>query len=104
MTRLVCKAQVRTLLLVPLIAIMGCIRLPRWLSGKRIPASAGATRDVASVSESGRSSGEGNDNPLQYPCLRNPMDREAWWATILGVAKSWMHADLRLYLSSIFTI
>ena len=92
--------QVHTLLLVPLIAIMGCIRLPRWLSGKRIPASAGATRDVASVSESGRSSGEGNDNPLQYPCLRNPMDREAWWeawwATILGVAKSWillsMHA------------
>ena len=25
--------------------------------------------------------GEGNDNPLQYPCLENPTDREAWWAT-----------------------
>ena len=29
--------------------------------------------------------GEGNGNPLQYSCLENPMDREAWWATIHGV-------------------
>ena len=35
-----------------------------------------------------RSPGEGNDNPLQYPCLGNPMEREAWQATIYGVAKS----------------
>ena len=33
--------------------------------------------------------GEGNDNPLQYCCLENPMDRGAWWATVHGVAKSW---------------
>ena len=32
--------------------------------------------------------GEGNGNPLQYSCLENPMDRGAWWATVLGVAKS----------------
>ena len=32
--------------------------------------------------------GEGNDNPLQYPCLENPMDRGAWWATAHGVTKS----------------
>ena len=32
---------------------------------------------------------EGNDNPLQYSCLENPMDREAWWAAIHGVTKSW---------------
>ena len=32
--------------------------------------------------------GEGNSNPLQYSCLGNPMDREAWWATVHGVAKS----------------
>ena len=31
---------------------------------------------------------EGNDNPLQYSCLGNPMDRGAWWATIHGVAES----------------
>ena len=34
-----------------------------------------------------RSSGEGNGNPLQYSCLGNPMDREAWWATDNGVTK-----------------
>ena len=32
---------------------------------------------------------EENDNPLQYPCLENSMDRGAWWATVHGVAKSW---------------
>ena len=36
----------------------------------------------------GRSSGEGNGNPLQYPCLENPMDGGAWLATVHGVAKS----------------
>ena len=30
----------------------------------------------------GRSPGEGNDNPLQYSCLENPMDRRGWWATV----------------------
>ena len=33
--------------------------------------------------------GEGNGTPLQYSCLENPMDGEAWWATVHGVAKSW---------------
>ena len=37
----------------------------------------------------GRSSGEGNGNPLQYSCLENPVDGGAWWATDHGVAKSW---------------
>jgi len=36
----------------------------------------------------GRSPGEGNDNPFQYSCLENPMDRGAWQATARGVAKS----------------
>ena len=35
---------------------------------------------------SGRSPGEGNDNPLQYSCLKNPMDRGFWWAIVHGVA------------------
>ena len=36
----------------------------------------------------GRSPGEGNGKQLQYPCLGNPMDRGAWWATVHGVANS----------------
>ena len=32
--------------------------------------------------------GEGNGNPLQYSCLENPMDEEAWWGAVCGVAKS----------------
>ena len=36
----------------------------------------------------GRSPGEGNGNPLQYPCLENPKDRGAWWAAVHGVTES----------------
>ena len=43
--------------------------------------------DVVSISESGRSPGEGNGYPLQYSCLENSMDRGAWWATVHGVTK-----------------
>ena len=52
---------------------------------KNLPANA---EDAGSVPESGRSSGEGNGNPLQHSCLGNPMDRGAWWAIVHGVAKS----------------
>ena len=44
--------------------------------------------DLGSISGSGRSSGEGNDYPLQYSCLENPMDGGAWWATVHGVTNS----------------
>ena len=37
--------------------------------------------------EMGRSPGEGNDSLLQYSCLGDPMDIEAWWATVHGVSK-----------------
>ena len=40
------------------------------------------------VSESGRPPGEGNGNRLQYPCLENPVDTGAWWATVHAIAKS----------------
>ena len=33
--------------------------------------------------------GGGNDNPLQFSCLENPMDRGSWWVTVHWVAKSW---------------
>ena len=48
---------------------------------------------------SGRSSGEGNGNPLRYSCLENPMDRGACWATVHGVAKSWTRLSDFTYLS-----
>ena len=41
-----------------------------------------------SISGLGRSPGEGNGDPLQYSCLENPMDREAWRLIVHGVAKS----------------
>ena len=56
---------------------------------KNLPANAEATGDVGSVPGLGRSSGEGNGNPLQYSCLRSSTDRGAWQATLHGVTKSW---------------
>ena len=46
--------------------------------GKNPPANAGATKVTGSIPGSGRSLGEGNDNPFQYSCLGNPMDKGAW--------------------------
>ena len=59
-------------------------RLP-WGSGKESACNAG---NLGSVPGLGRSSGEGNGNPLQYPCLENPMDRGAWQAIVHGASKS----------------
>ena len=50
--------------------------------------SAGNAGDPGSILRSGRSPGEGNGYPLQYSCLENPMDRGAWKAAVLGVAKN----------------
>ena len=44
--------------------------------------------DMGSIPGSGRSFGERNGNPLQYSCLQNSMEREAWWITVHGVTKS----------------
>ena len=44
--------------------------------------SACKARNAGSISGLGRSPGEGNGNPLQYSCLRNPMDRGAWWVIV----------------------
>ena len=55
---------------------------------KNPPANAGDARDAGSMPGSTRAPGEGHGNPLQYPCLENPMDRGAWRATVHGVSKS----------------
>ena len=57
--------------------------LPGGSVVKNLPANAG---DAGSIPGSGRSSGGGHGNPLQYSCLENPMDRGAWQA-VHGVAK-----------------
>ena len=59
--------------------------LPRWVHGKESACSAG---DVGLIPGSGRSSGGGHGNPLQYPCLKNPMDRGAQRVTVHGVKGS----------------
>ena len=57
-----------------------------WPSGKEFAHQAG---DLALISESGRSPGEGNGNLLQCSCLGNPMVRGVWLAIVHGVLKSW---------------
>ena len=56
-----------------------------WLSGKESVCNAGDTGLIPGLR---RSPGEGNDNPLQYSCLENPMERRAWWAIVHGVTES----------------
>ena len=53
--------------------------------GKESACNAG---DPGSIPGSGRFSGEGNGNSLQYSCLENSMDRGAWWAVVHGVTES----------------
>ena len=55
---------------------------------KNLPANEEDVRDSDSIPGLGRSLGGGNDNPLQYSCLENAMDREIWRTTVHGVAKS----------------
>ena len=57
---------------------------PGALVVKNPPANVG---DVGLIPGLGRSSAEGNGNPLQYSCLENLMDRGTWWAIVCGVAK-----------------
>ena len=64
---------------------MCSLGLPRWVNGKESTCNAG---DSSLTPGLGGSLGEGNGNPLLYSCLGNPMDREAWWATVHGVTKS----------------
>ena len=52
-------------------------------------ASAYNVGDLGSIPGLGRSPGEGNGIPVQYSCLKNPMDRGAWLATVHGVVKGW---------------
>ena len=80
------------------ISYLGATRITQtwtspWASGMKLvvknpPTNAGDLRDTGSVPGLGRFPGGGNGNPLQYPCLNNPMDRETWWVTVHRVTKS----------------
>ena len=59
--------------------------LPGGSVVKNLPANTG---DMGSIPESGRYSGGGHANPLQYPSLEDPIDRGPWWATVHRVTKS----------------
>ena len=60
---------------------------PSGSMGKESVCNAGDTGDAGLIPGWGRSSREGNGNPLQYSYLGNPMDRGVWWVTTRGVAK-----------------
>ena len=59
------------------------------LGVKNPPANTGEIRDTGLIPELGRSSREGNGNPVQYSYLENPKDRGAWWTTVHRVTKNW---------------
>ena len=53
-------------------------------SGVNNPSAMQETQEMVSIPRSGRSPKGENDNPLQWPCLENPMDRGAWWLQSMG--------------------
>ena len=57
---------------------------PGGLDDKEFACNVG---DLGLIPQSGQSPGEGNGHLIQYSCLENPKDREAWWATLNGVSK-----------------
>ena len=68
---------------------------------KNLPANAGDTEDVGLIPGSGTSPGDKNDNPFQYSCLGNPMDRGAPRAIVHGVTKSWTQLNDSVQFSSV---
>ena len=77
--------------------------MAQWFKKKKNPsASTGDARNLGSIPGSGRSPEAGNGNPLQYPCLGNPMDRGAWRATVHWVAMSWTRMSTYTHQSSYF--
>ena len=70
------------------INILGGVYIVKGFPGgtvlKNPPANGEDARDTGLIPGLGRSPGVGNGNPLQYSCLKNSMDKEAWWATVQG--------------------
>ena len=87
----------------------GCLLLSHHKQGKGFPDgsvgkdSACNAGDLGLIPGLGRSSGEGNGYLLQYSCLGNPMDREAWWATVHRVINKSETTKHRLYDQEVFS-
>ena len=77
-TALFCSAHVSSKALIHLDAAFGKDHCPGFPGGSEVKASASNVGDLGSIPGLRRSPGEGNGNPLQYSCLENPMDGEAW--------------------------
>ena len=69
---------------------MRSMGFPGGADGKEVDCNAG---NLGSIPGSGRSPEEGNGYPLLYSCLENPMGGGAWWAALLGAAKSRTQGD-----------
>ena len=84
-----CHSQRQLVLKIPFVSQFSIqLGLPCSSNGKESACNVG---DQGSIPGSGRSSGEWNGNPLQYSCLKNSIDREAWRATVRGVTKRLRH-------------
>ena len=77
---------------------------PGGSDGKASAYNAYRVGDPGSILGSGRSPGEGNGNPLQYPCLENPMDGGTWEATVHGVTKGWARLSNFTSLPPVFMV
>ena len=71
------------------VSFKSCTNYSGFPGGSDGEECAGNAGNLGLIPGLGRSPGEGNGNPLQYSCLKNPMDRGAWRAIVHVVAKSW---------------
>ena len=92
----------------PLLACI-CFPLKVALVIKNPTTNAEDIRNTGLIPGSGKAPGGGHGNPLQYSCLENPMDREAWWATVQMITKNWTqlkwwhahtHTSLKILINS----
>ena len=78
-------------------------RFPGGPVVKNPPSNAGDARDTGSIHGLGRSPGVGNDNPLQYSYLEDPIDRGVWQATVHGVSKSRTRLSAHIHTQEIWS-
>ena len=67
---------------------------------KPIPANIGDAGDMSLIPGLGRYPSGGNDSPLQYSFLKNPMNIGVWWATFHRVSKNWTQLSMHKYKMS----